>query len=144
MKTVAQNRRARFDYQIVETVEAGIQLTGPEVKSCRAGHINLAGAYVTFLGGAPVLRKAKISPYSKSSEEHVEMRDRPLLLRSPEIERLIRSSEQEGMTVVPLEVKAGKFIKVILGLAKGRKKADKRQVIRERETKRRVREGREI
>jgi SsrA-binding protein len=144
MKVVAQNRRARFDYQIIETVEAGIQLTGAEVKSCRAGQVNLAGAYVSFMNNVPVLKKAKISAYQKSSEEHIETRDRPLLLHSSQIDNFLRSSEQEGMTVVPLEIRAGKYIKVVLGLAKGRKKTDKRQVIRERETSRRVREGREV
>ena len=144
MKPVAQNRRARFDYEILETVEAGIQLTGPEVKSCRGGHVNLAGAYVSFHGAVPTLKNAKIAKYAFASTEHVEMRDRPLLLKKTESEKLQRAVEEKGVTLVPLEVRAGKYVKVLLGLGRGRKRMDKRQKIKEREMGRRVREGRDI
>lgn len=145
MKIVAQNRRARFDYEISETLEAGIVLTGQEVKSARLGHINLAGSYVSFLQGHPVLKQAKISPYAFASglENYEPGRDRPLLLKKSELARLEASQAEKGASIVPLEVKAGKFIKVVLGLAKGRKRVDKRQRIKEREMGKRMRRNEE-
>jgi SsrA-binding protein len=146
VKTIAQNRRARFDYEILETIEAGLMLTGPEVKSCRAGHANLAGSYVSFHGGKAVLKNAKISRYAFSgpNSPHAEMRDRPLLLKKNESEKLERAISEKGIAIVALEIRAGKYIKVLLGLARGRKKLDKRARIKEREQGRRLREGREI
>lgn len=146
MKTVAANRRARFDYEILETIEAGIVLTGPEVKSCRSGHIDLRGAYVSFLGESPVLKQSTIAPYRFASdpESYQPGRDRPLLLKKSEAARLKEQSEQKGVTIVPLEVKAGKFIKVVLGVARGRKTIDKRQRIREREMGKKLRKGEEV
>lgn len=145
MKVVADNRRARFDYEILDTVEAGIQLTGPEVKSCRGGHVQLQGAYVSFLGNTPVLKKAKISLYTFASlPDYDPERDRPLLLKKAEARKLQGAVEEKGVTVVPLQVRAGKYIKVLLGLGRGRKRLDKRARIKERETSRKLREGREI
>lgn len=145
MKVVAQNRRARFDYEILETVEAGIVLSGQEVKSCRLGHMNLMGSYVSFLGGCPLLRQAKIMPYRFASGlgDYDPAHDRRLLMKRSEVERLQRFTEQKGIALIPLEVRAGRFIKVLLGVARGRKKEDKRQRIKERDVARRVREGRE-
>lgn len=141
---VANNRRARFDFDIDETVEAGMILEGQEVKSCRAGHVNLAGAYVSFLGGKPILKRAKISPYAFASPvDYDPERDRPLLLSKQELKRLETAAEEKGMSIVPLEIRAGRFIKVLLGIGRGRKKIDKRQKIKEREMGRKVREGRE-
>ncbi len=145
MKIVSQNRRARFDYEILETVEAGLALTGPEVKSCRLGHIHLAGSYVSFLGGVPFLKNAKISAYAYAKgQDHKEIRDRLLLLNAREVAKLERAVEEKGIALVPLEVHAGAHIKILLGLGRGRKNIDKRRVIKEREVGRRVREGREI
>lgn len=144
-KIVAQNRRARFDYEVTDTVEAGIVLTGQEVKSCRLGQVNLAGAYVSFFGGAPVLKQAKISQYKFATAEGYEPgHDRKLLIKKKEAERLEALLTEKGVTIVPLEVHAGKFIKVLLGIAKGRKRLDKRQRIKEREMGRRMREGRDV
>ena len=144
MKVVASNRRARFDYEIIETIEAGLQLTGPEVKSCRLGHVQLTGAYVSILHGRPVLKHAKIAAYVKATGvEQIPERDRPLLMKASEIARLQTVLAEKGLTVVPLEVRAAKFIKVVLGIGRGRKKQDKRQKIREREVGRQLREGRE-
>ncbi len=145
MKTVAVNRRARYDYDLLERIEAGIQLTGGEAKSCRMGHVNLAGSYVSFLGGKPVLKNAKISKYAYAGPEqpHADVRDRLLLIKKPEAARLERSMSEKGMALIPLEVKAGRFIKITIAVARGRKKLDKRQAIKERETGRRLREGRE-
>lgn len=145
MKPVAKNRRARFDFDIVDTVEAGIALSGPEVKSCRSGHISLAGAYVSFFGDVPLLKNAKIAKYAFSADpEYQDVRDRTLLLKKSEAEKLKRAVEEKGTTLVPLEVRAGKYVKVLLGLGKGQKRVDKRQKIKERDIGRRVREGREI
>jgi SsrA-binding protein len=146
MKTVAKNRRARFDYEITDTIEAGIVLTGPEVKSCRMGTVNLTGAYLSFIQGAPVLRRMKIAPYIYATQDSVieNERDRLLLLSKSERDRLVNVVHEKGVSVVPLEIRAGKYIKVLLGIGRGRKTIDKRQRIRERETSRRVREGREI
>lgn len=146
MKVVAQNRRVRFDYQILDTIEAGIALTGSEVKSARKGHVNLAGSYVSFLAGKPVLKNASISRYAFTGPNvpHEELRDRQLLLKKTEAAKLERAIGEKGVTVVPFEMRAGKFIKIVLALGKGKKKGDKRQAIKERETGRRLREGREV
>lgn len=145
MKVVAQNRRARFDYEIVDTIEAGIQLTGQEAKSCRMGHVNMAGAYVSFLKGRPVLKNATIAKYTFASgiDDYEPMRDRPLLLSKKDIARLDAASAEKGVTIVPLEVRAGKFIKVLLGLGKGKKRIDKRQKIKERDVAKRLKKGQE-
>lgn len=145
MKIVADNRRARFDYEILDTVEAGLMLTGGEVKSCRSGHANLSGAYVSFFGGKPVLKKMKISPYAFAAQpDYQPERDRPLLLKKSELARLQARIAEKGLAIIPLEVRAGKYIKVLLGVGRGRKKTDKRARIREREVSRGIREGREV
>lgn len=145
MKIVAQNRRARFDYEIVETIEAGLILTGQEVKSCRLGQVSLAGAYVSFLGGKPLIKHAKISAYKFASglDDYDPGRDRPLLIRKSEMARLLSASAEKGMAIIPLEIHAGKYIKVLIGLGKGRKRLDKRQKIKERDMDRRMRTGKD-
>ena len=146
MKVVANNRRARFDFEITDTVEAGIILTGPEVKSCRAGHVNLSGAYVSFFGHKPILKQAKISPYAfaKISADYDPGHDRELLLSKTEKARLEAVTAEKGVTIIPLEVRAGKYIKVLLGMGRGRKTIDKRHRIRERDMDRKMRAGRDI
>ena len=142
MKVVAVNRRARFDYDILETFEAGLVLTGPEVKSSRNGGVSLAGAYVSFLAGKALLKNAKIAPYKFAAKmPHEVERDRELLLKGKEAERIASLANEKGVTVIPLEVRAGRFIKVLLGVARGRKTIDKRQAIRKREVERRLRRG---
>ncbi|MBI1934517.1 SsrA-binding protein SmpB, partial [Candidatus Peregrinibacteria bacterium] len=136
-KVVAENRRARHDYEILETAEAGIILTGPEVKSCRMGRVNIAGAYVSFLRGVPKLKGVNISLYPFARvPEYDPHRERILLLKEREAERLWSFAEQKGCTVIPLAVTAGKYVKVLLGVAKGRKRYDKRERIKEREIER--------
>ncbi len=146
MKIVAANRRARFDYEVLETLEAGMILTGPEVKSCRMGHVDLSGSYVSFLGGKPILKQSKISkyPFASGAFDYAIGRDRELLLKKTEREKLESLMTQKGVTIIPLEVHAGKFIKVLLGIARGRKNIDKRQVIREREMSKKMRKGEEV
>ncbi|MCA9370673.1 MAG: SsrA-binding protein, partial [Candidatus Peregrinibacteria bacterium] len=126
MKTVAQNRKARFDYDIVDTIEVGIILTGQEVKSCREGNMNLSGSYVSFQTGKPVLKAATIAKYRLASgaDDYEPGKDRILLMKKNQGDRLQTQLEEKGVSLVPLEVKAGRYIKVVLGLGKGKKKYD--------------------
>ncbi|MBM3227258.1 SsrA-binding protein SmpB [Candidatus Peribacteria bacterium] len=146
MKVVASNRRARFDYDILETIEAGVMLSGPEVKSCRAGHVTLAGAYALLRDGRAYIRHMAIAPYRYAATDagYQPSRERELLLKAEESLRLTASVDQKGCTLIPLEVRAGRFIKIALGVCRGRKKFDKRAAIKKRDTERRIREGREV
>ena len=146
MKTVAQNRRARFDYEISETLEAGLMLSGQEVKACRAGHVDLRGSYVSFSNGKPILKSAKIMKYQFASqlEDYAPGHDRPLLLKKTEIQRLNALTSEKGITIIPMEMRLGRYIKVLLGVARGRKTVDKRARIKERDMERRLKKGEEI
>lgn len=141
MKVVAKNRKATFDYEVTDTVEAGLLLTGQEVKSCRLGQISLAGSYVSFVGGRPLLKQAKISPYKYAGnmKDYDPGRDRLLLMTKAQVQKLEAAQSERGISIVPLEVRAGKFIKLLIAVGKGRKRIDKRQKIREREVGRRLR-----
>lgn len=141
MKVVAKNRKATFDYEVTDTVEAGLLLTGQEVKSCRLGQISLMGSYVSFAGGRPVLKQAKISPYTYAGnmKDYDPGRDRPLLMTKTQVQKLEAAQSEKGISIIPLEVRAGKFIKLLIAVGKGRKRIDKRQRIKEREVGRRLR-----
>ena len=145
VKILAKNRRATHDYEITDTVEAGIRLTGQEVKSARQGHMNLKGAYVIFQGSHVLLRNATIAPYSHASglEDYNPGQERELLLTKKEAEKLQSLADQQGVTVLPLEVRGGRYIKVLLGLGRGLKRYDKRQKKKEKDIVRRVQQGRE-
>lgn len=120
-------------------------LTGPEVKSCRLGHVELAGAYLSFQGGKPQLKHLKITPYAfAASVEQVPERDRPLLLSKTQSAKLQETISQKGISVIPLEVQAGKYIKIVLGIGRGRKTVDKRARIKERETEKRLKKGEDM
>jgi SsrA-binding protein len=137
-KRIASNRRARFDYEILDTFEAGIALLGPEVKSLRAGNASLGDAYAVVRRGEVFLVNAHIGPYEQAGRANAPpRRERKLLLHRAEIERLSGRVSERGFTLVPLELyfKAGRA-KVELGLARGKKSHDKRQAIRERESER--------
>jgi len=137
-KVIARNRRARFDYEILDSVEAGLVLVGPEVKSLRAGKANLSDAYGAIRGGEAFLVNAHISPYKEAARENVDpRRERKLLLHRSEIQRWRGKVAERGLTLVPLELyfKDGRA-KVEIGLARGKQKGDKRRAIREREVKR--------
>ena len=132
---VATNRRARFDYEILETVEAGLALLGPEVKSLRAGKANLSDAYATFRGREVFLVNAHIKPYAQAGRANPDpRRERKLLLHRTEIARLSSRVAERGFTLVPLLLyfKNGRA-KVELGLARGKRRYDKRETIRRRE-----------
>ena len=139
-KLVATHRKARFEYEILETVEAGIALLGPEVKSLRAGNASLADAYAVVRRGEVFLVGVHISPYAQASRENPDpRRERKLLLHRSEIARLAAKVAERGLTLVPLQLyfRDGRA-KVELGLARGRRRHDKRDAIRERETDREV------
>jgi SsrA-binding protein len=139
-KLIAQNRKARHDYQIEETVEAGIALVGTEVKACREGRVNMGDAYATVQDGEAFLFQLHISPYAHGNRaNHEPLRTRKLLLHRGEIARLSAKVAQEGRTLVPLRMyfKHG-LAKVELAVARGKKTYDKRAAIAERETKRRM------
>ena len=132
---LARNRRATFDYEILEKLEAGIVLAGTEVKAIRAGKIQLREAHVEFRGDEAWLVGAHVSPYSHGNRaNHEPERPRKLLLHRREIERWRGKSQEKGTTVVPLDVHlSGNHIKVELALARGKQMHDKRRAIRERE-----------
>jgi len=140
-KLVATNRKARFEYEILETVEAGIALVGPEVKSLRAGNVSLADAYAVVRRGEVFLVGAHVSPYAQASRENPDpRRERKLLLHRAEITRLAGKVAERGLTLVPLSLyfQDGRA-KVELALARGRRRHDKREAIRRREQEREVR-----
>ena len=136
---MAQNRRARFDYFIEDTMEAGLVLTGSEVKSLRAGKASIAEAYATEEGGELWLINSHIPEYSGAKHfGHAPRRHRKLLMHKREVERLSGQIKREGVTLVPLEVYFNErgVAKLALGLARGKKKVDKRETIKQRDWQR--------
>ena len=142
MDGISTNRRAYFDYEILETYEAGIELLGHEVKSIKTGHINLAGSYAVIRNNEAYLLNATIPPYQPKnvSADYDPTRSRRLLLHKSEIKELIGKAAQKGLTIVPLRVYTKRRrVKVLIGIAKYKKKADKREMIKKRDTQREIR-----
>ena len=140
-KTVAQNRKARHDYFILDAFECGIVLTGTEIKSVRAGNLNLKDAYASLENGELWLFGVHISPYDKGTYyNHEPERDRKLLMHKHELIRLRNKIREKGLTLVPLSVyiKNGRRAKVELALVKGRTSHDKRDMIADRDAKRNI------
>jgi len=140
LKNIAENRKARHDYFIEETYEAGVALQGTEVKSCRLGRVNLRDSYAQVRNGELILCNAHISPYEQGNRfNHEPLRERKLLMHKGEILRLLGQIREKGFTLVPLRLyfKKGK-IKVELALAKGKHTYDKRDDIAERDVKREI------
>ena len=138
IKEVAVNKKARFDYFIEETAEAGISLSGAEVKSAKMGHINVADSFCFIEKGGITLKNCRIAPYEKGSAFNLDpLRDRQLLLHKREISRLIGKVREKGYTLVPLSLyfKKGR-VKLELGLCKGKKLYDKRASAAARDAKR--------
>jgi SsrA-binding protein len=137
-KAVATNRRARYEYHIEETFEAGLVLTGTEVKSLRAGLANLSDAYALIMHGEAWLQQAHIPEYSHGTwTNHSARRSRKLLLHRKEIDRLASATQEQGLTLVPLSLYfSDGRAKVEIGLARGKKLYDKRQAIAKREADR--------
>lgn len=139
IKIISDNRQARFLYEILETYEAGVQLVGTEVKSIRAGRVNLRDGYALLRNGEAWLLNVHISPYDASGEyfNHDPRRSRKLLMNRKEISKLIGQVEQKGLTLVPLKMYfKGSWVKVSIGLAKGKKLHDKREDLKRRQDQR--------
>jgi len=138
IKIISDNKKARFDYSIVETMEAGIVLVGSEVKALRDNQVNLKDSYIAFKGHEAYLQNAHIGVYQASSyNNHDPERLRKLLLHANELEQIQSAIERKGLTCVPLKIyfKRGR-VKLEIALAKGKKKGDKRQSIKSREADR--------
>ncbi len=139
MATYADNRKARFDYEIVKNFTAGIELTGPEVKSVRGGKISIAGAYASIRGKEAFLLGSEIAPYQpkNQSADYEPKRVRKLLLSKDEIQELAEAEDTKGLTIVVLSVyNKGRFIKCDIAIARGKKQFDKREAIKKRDTER--------
>ncbi|MDJ0715690.1 MAG: SsrA-binding protein SmpB [Prochloraceae cyanobacterium] len=139
IKVVSDNRQARYLYEILETYEAGVQLTGTEVKSIRAGRVNLRDGYALVRNGEVLLLNVHISPYEASGQyfNHEPRRTRKLLLHRREINKLIGKVEEKGLTLVPLKMYfKDSWVKVSLGLGKGKKLHDKRETLKRRQDER--------
>ncbi|MFH1693585.1 MAG: SsrA-binding protein SmpB [Bacillota bacterium] len=140
MKLISQNKKARHDYFIEETFEAGIQLLGSEIKSIRLGKVNLNDAFVTFKNGETYVNNMHIAKYDFSNRfNHEETRARKLLLHHKEIVKLFSKTREQGFTIIPLKVylKEG-LCKVEIGLAKGKKNYDKRAALKEKDQQMRL------
>jgi SsrA-binding protein len=140
-RTIALNRKARYDYHIEDTIDAGLVLTGTEIKSIRAGKVNLADAYARIERGEAWLVGAHIAPFEGGNRaNHEPKRDRKLLLHRDEIDRLVGRTRTKGLTLVPLRlyISGRGHAKVELGLARGKQLRDKRRSIAERDAEREV------
>ncbi len=138
IKIIAENKKARFDFEIVDKYEAGLVLTGSEVKSIRDGAVNLKDSYISFRNGEAFLQNAHISVYKASSiNNHEPERLRKLLMHREEIDKIAGRVQEKSLSCVPLKMyfKAGK-IKIEIGLGRGKKQHDKRQSIKKKESDR--------
>jgi SsrA-binding protein len=143
MSVIAINKRANFDYEISERFEAGIVLTGQEVKSIKTGHISLAGAFVTLKSNEAWLTNAHVPPYKMAGQilNYDPTRPRKLLLRKQELSALYGKIKQKGLTLVPIRVYTkGSKIKLEFGIGRGKKKYEKRESIKKREVDKKIRE----
>jgi SsrA-binding protein len=141
-RIVATNRKARHDYTVLETVEAGIVLKGTEVKSLRLGNANLTESYATVKKGEIWLLGTHVSPYERGSYSNVDpRRDRKLLLHRKEIRKLSARASETGITLIPLKLyfTSTNIAKVLLGVCRGKKEYDRRQDIAERDARRDIR-----
>jgi len=142
MKLLSENRKAKFEYDVLETYEAGIALTGQEVKSIKAGKANLTGSFVTVKPNGASILNAQIPPYQPKNapSDYKLSRTRRLLLHKKELRYLLGKSKEGNLTIIPLSLYNKKrHIKVLIGLARHRKKHDKREIIKKRDTEREVR-----
>jgi len=139
MKVFAENKRARFDYDIKENFSAGLVLSGAEVKSVKGGNVSLAGSYVTISPGKASLINCHIGPYKYApNKKYLPTQTRQLLLNKSEINQLL--GKEKGLVIIPLEIFLGNrgLVKIRLGLGKARKKSDKREYIQKREAKKEI------
>ncbi|MFD1899298.1 SsrA-binding protein SmpB [Enterococcus termitis] len=139
-KLIAQNRKARHDYTVVDTMEAGIVLQGTEIKSIRNSRINLKDGFVRVRNGEAYLLNVHISPYEQGNIfNHDPLRTRKLLLHKKQIAKLMTETKNTGITVIPLKVYIRNgYAKVLIGLAKGKKQYDKREDLKRKEINREI------
>lgn len=137
LKTIADNRKARHDYFILESYEAGIELTGTEVKSIRDGGLNLKDSWISIDNGELFIKQMHISPYEKGNIFNKDpLRTRKLLMHKREIMKLLGQVKQDGLTLIPISVYfKGSRVKVQVGLCKGKKQHDKRDAMAQRDAK---------
>lgn len=141
-ETIATNRRAYFDYEILATYEAGIELKGFEVKAAKNSRINLTGGYVVIRGNEAWLINVDIPPYQPANTppDYDPTRSRRLLLHADEIRELIGKTHEKGLTLMPLKVYSkNRRVKLLIGLGRGKKRADKREAIKKRGIEREMR-----
>jgi SsrA-binding protein len=139
MKIFADNKRARFDYDVKENFNAGLVLTGAEVKSVKSGNVSLTGSYVTVSARGAQLINCHIGPYKYApNEKYLPTQTRQLLLNKSEIHKLL--GKEKGLVIIPLEIFLGNrgLVKIRIGLGKARKKADKREYIKKREAQKEI------
>jgi SsrA-binding protein len=144
MKSLAYNNKAKFEYDIKDTIDAGLVLDGAEVKSAKGGNISLSGSYVKVSEGGALLIGAHIGPYKYAVQEGYEpTRTRKLLLKQSEINQLL--GKEKGVTIIPMEIYIGPrgLVKAKIGIGRGRKKADKREYLKKRDTDREIRATRD-
>lgn len=144
MSAFTTNPRAHFDYEILETIEAGLVLRGYEVKSIKSGKVSLKGAYVKIINGKPVLLGAIISPYQAGNvpPDYNPQATRELLLSKREVSALVSLSKSQGLTLVPLKLyPKGNLVKLLIGVARGKKKHDKREAIKKKDIARAQQRG---
>lgn len=142
-KFLAKNKKAYFDYEVLEKYETGIVLTGPEVKSIKEGKVQLKGSFATVSNGRVIVENMHITPYKYAANVPQDpLRRRELLLRKKEIDHLAGMSVQKGFTLIPLEIFLKKsLIKVLLGVCRGKRQHDKRDVLKKRAIMREINQG---
>jgi SsrA-binding protein len=140
-RIAVQNRKARHEYSVLDTIEAGIALTGTEIKSIRLGNANLTDAYASIRNGSAMMSGMYIGPYDQGSYANVDpRRERRLLLHKKELRRLASKLGEPGLTLIPLQVHfSGRRAKILLGLCRGKREYDKREDIARREAERDIR-----
>ncbi|MBU0706333.1 SsrA-binding protein SmpB [Patescibacteria group bacterium] len=140
LKIINQNKKAVFDYEILDEFKAGIMLSGSEIKSVRKGNVNLKGSYVSVHNARAFLKGAHISRYPYDcGADYDPFRDRELLLNKSELHKIVNHLNTQGVTIVPLAIGLeGKYAKLKIGVARGKKKHDKRESIKKREAKRQI------
>lgn len=139
-----KNKKALFNYEVLETFEAGISLFGHEVKAIKSGRLNFTGSYISLRGGEAFLVGASISPYQMSNlkgrdENYEQTRPRKLLLSKKELKELSQTEHQKGLTIVPISMyNKGNKIKLEIGIVRGKKRADKRETLKKRDADREI------
>lgn len=143
MSTLAVNKRAKFDYELLETIEAGLILTGAEVKSVKAGHVQLKGAFLDIKEGELWLKNAHISKYGPAGaqEDYKPDQDRKALVHKRQLKRLIGKKKAEGLTLVPVRLYTkGNLVKLEFAIGRGKKTHEKRDTIKKRDVDRQIRQ----